>query len=67
MVYVIYGPPSAGAIVWSYQQLSGTYDISDLMANGPVKVRAYYGGVANHKIGPVAGMVTSTMTATRTS
>lgn len=54
-VYVIYGPPAAGTNVAAYQKLSGTYDINDLLQNGPVKVRAYYGAAAGHRIGPVAG------------
>ncbi len=53
---MIYGPPSAGTNVALYQNLSGTYSIDDLMnsEDSPIKVRAYYGAVPSHNIGPVA-------------
>ena len=55
-VYVIYGPPSAGSGVGEYQNLNGrTFTIDELLNNGPVKVRVYYGLADGHKIGPVAG------------
>jgi hypothetical protein len=54
-IYIIYGPPSAGATVNKYQALSGTYSVADLMASGPIKVQVIYGMTPGHKIGPVAG------------
>ena len=55
-VYIIYGPPLAGAELNQYQALSGTYSIQDLLDNGgPIKVRVIYGSSAGHKIGPVTG------------
>ena len=55
-IYIIYGPPLAGAELNQYQALSGTYNIQDLLDNGgPIKVRVIYGSSAGHKIGPVAG------------
>jgi hypothetical protein len=54
-VYIIYGPPSAGAVLNKYQALSGTYGIDELMASGPIKVQVIYASVPGHKVGPVAG------------
>jgi hypothetical protein len=54
-IYIIYGPPVAGAGLSKYQSLSGTHSIADLIQSGDVKVRVFYGLAQGHRIGPVAG------------
>lgn len=52
-VYVIFGSSSGGAGAGDYQQLRGVVDINTLTANGPARVKVYYGAVPGNKIGPV--------------
>lgn len=54
-IYIIYGPPQAGAGLNAYRSLSGTHSIADLMASGQIKVQVLYGSSQWHRIGPVAG------------